>query len=164
MCIQSPGWPAGYHFSSINAQPPHDQDAPYTGSWDFSACSKTITSCEEVQACADQVFTPPTETCDQLGEAYCEDDARVYCNPEGLLYKAPPCALQSNFECSPLQPLNVDDYFIGCVPPGCGGIRGAGAEEACDGDDYTFEDGYLSLRLHCPDYGFRTCLEGRCAG
>lgn len=160
-CIASPKSPAAYHFGAINGHPPFTHPGPSRPS--YWSCAETVTSCDDVIACSGVEPPLPTETCDAPGTADCKGNSRTYCNPDGLLFEAPDCGLIGNFECTPSGGTNADDAWLACVPPGCsGGLQGE-PQEGCVGDDYEASDGYWSIRLHCPDYGFATCRDALCA-
>jgi hypothetical protein len=104
----------------------------------------------------------PTETCTNTGVARCDDGAITYCNPDGALFRGPQCTVGGAFECGSAGADNSDDRWWDCLPAGCDNSWN-GEDARCEGDDYVFDAGFMSVRVHCPDYGFATCRGGRCA-
>jgi hypothetical protein len=165
-CIAS--WPTFISFSFITPplKPPYpeqpDQD------WQWLPCTDApLDSCADVEACIASAKKPdvPAETCDDSApSSRCDGNVERFCSPGGHLYTHD-CAAQGLTCVSESDDHPDAKATIHCVPGGCGS-NPPELQDTCDGDDLLirFEmeqaDG---ARVHCPDYGFKTCKDAACS-
>ena len=103
----------------------------------------------------------PTETCTNKASLFCDGNAPAYCNPDGLLFKAPDCGASGDLVCSGGGADNIGDNWWDCVPRGCSITAWAGVYQECKGNDAVVDMGFWRVRIRCADYGL-TCRGGGC--
>lgn len=125
-----------------------------------SDCSRFGLTCEASSAWqyGGCIQAPPNAACDAPGRAECSGNAQTFCGTDGRLYSHA-CGSSGELVCAEgTGDAQTDGVWMDCMPAGCETLLDD--FEDCDGDDLITDFG---LRLHCPDYGFATCRNLRCA-
>lgn len=127
-------------------------------------CAQFSLSCVEIGETAACGLPLPTLGCDEPGVARCDGTELSFCAADGVEFtrdcsRALACVTGSG-------DMPTDDPWMDCALPGCD-VRFE-AFDACDGHDLMLDLGKQpastnGVRLHCPDYGFETCTDGRCS-
>ena len=114
---------------------------------------------------------PPASNCTG-SEFDCNGDTLTFCTPGGKRYDID-CAAGGDFACFRGEQEPPNALIYGCQPKGCKEASSRIEADDCDGDDVVIglgDDAFdipsepptSHARVHCPDYGFATCRDGRC--
>jgi len=135
-------------------------------------CSAFGQKCYETKYLGAVCAPAPSEVDCDWREFRCLGDLLTYCTPDQKRYTVD-CAAGAEVTCYEGGQEPPDPHLIGCHPVGCdsGSFY---VEDECDGDDVVIALGHSGsdvptesassrARVHCPDYGFQTCRDGRCA-
>lgn len=136
-------------------------------------CANFGQKCFEAEVRSPACAPPPPPTSNCPGSEFdCQGDSLTFCTEGGKRY-AVDCAAGGDFTCFLGFQEPPNSLIYGCHPQGCAEASSLITDDACDGDDVVVglgDAGFDSIedpptshaRVHCPDYGFSTCLGGRC--
>jgi hypothetical protein len=148
---------------------------PYNGIYDclwfqepfhrLGACRATVQTCEDLAVCLASIEEPELLPCAGPDIASCADGVLHVC--DGGTLREEDCASRGLICDSISDPQRLPTLFLGCHPPSCDIIY-EGGDTGCNGE-YLWATGEIEgfstmsrVRLHCPDFGFSRCEEGRC--